>query len=208
MYMQVSTCRIFRSEIEKTISKLAETNEIIVGLSKLPICRTTIGAMEDYKSIQRHQNGYLLGLLKANYDTLPEIAKKQTKFDGVPIDLLIKLKVDENIIHNPEASLTEAMYNRCSIFVEEWENLFADGTHNFVLGFAEGYAFGFHNILEHEELEILLKPNPILDIWYNVYYFYENTNYSIPCKTDIYEFLSRRTRNSVEWLDVDIDLEF
>lgn len=184
----------FKSELETAMRKLTETGEVITSLSNISGTSNnqTLDAMlNEQKLIQKHQMRYILGLIKANYDTLPDALASQQKLGGVPLDLLVKLKVDEFVLIPREEKRVSDMtiekeywskYRRLSeticgfgynmYFIKErFERFFPDGMHEFVLGFAEGYSFGFHAIAAASGVETITTNPKTQDIWRNWEFF-------------------------------------
>lgn len=181
-----------------TLSEINEISEIIHTLSSVNNkTAATLIAEQDLK--YRHKMGYLLGSLKANLDCLPEEIASRQRLNNIPLNLLIKIKVDEFVLDIretlPHYELTfetdyEKKYRRLSelicgfgynmTFLEDrFEQFFPNGIHKFVLGFAVGYSKTFHEIAELAGISIDETDPKTQDIWKNWEYF---------LKRDIHEY--------------------
>lgn len=184
----------FATQLSETCTKRAEINDTIAGLSSLSKKSATVVALlEEQYRLARYQLGYTLGLMKAYIDTLPaELAAKQ-KINGIPVDLLIKIKVDEEVLNKREASrkahdftyeteywkryrrLSESIcgYGYNMYFIEErYHEFYPEGIHDFVSGFANGYSNGFHTIATEAGITDLVITKPVeQDIWKNWPFF-------------------------------------
>lgn len=178
------------------VSKAKETSEVIEVLSAMGN-NTAMALVEEQKFVKNYQVGYVLGNLKANFDSLPdEIAAKQ-KINGIPLNLFIKMKVDEYVLDVREKSYVEELtyvadyegkYRRLSElicgftfnngFIEErFERFFPNGTHMFVLGFAVGYSEEFHEIASKTNIATEHTEPKSQDIWKNWEYFLKRNVY-------------------------------
>ncbi|MGN1327917.1 MAG: hypothetical protein ACI4VQ_07590 [Clostridia bacterium] len=187
----------FSTELSASMRKYQDTQEIISSLKRIPgEGNETLAAMvKEHVALSKRQEGYILGMLKAYVDTLPnELASKQ-RFNGVPIDLMVKLKIDElvlNIRENPITrpqpcnftihtdywgrykSLSEYIcgYGYNMYFIEErFLQFYPCGMHWTVLGFAEGYSVAFHAIAKEAGIQTQKTDPKTQDIWKNWPYF-------------------------------------
>jgi len=78
-------------------SKAKDTSEIIEALSATGN-KTAMTLIAEQKKIYKYQVGYVLGSLKANLDCLPDEIASRQKMNGIPLNLMIKMKVDENVL--------------------------------------------------------------------------------------------------------------
>lgn len=175
-------------EISKTIQALSSVNN-----------KTAAALIAEQNLNYRYKMGYWFGSLKANLDCLPEeIASRQSLF-GVPLNLLIKTKVDEFVLDIRESSQPDELtlatdykkkYRRLSELIcgfgynmsfleERFEQFFPKGTHKFVLGFAIGYSETFCKIAELANIPTDSTDPKTQDIWKNWEYF---------LKRDVYEY--------------------
>jgi len=111
--------------------------------------------------------------------------------NGIPLNCLIKMKVDEQVLDIREALKTSDMtretsyfpkYRRLSSiicgfgynmsFIEErFQQFFPNGMHLFVLGFAEGYSDTLHMIAMDVGIEMDKTDPKTQDIWKNWPFF-------------------------------------
>lgn len=185
---------VFATQLAEAVKKSKDIAETICGLSKLenPNNATLVALLNEQVANQKFQLGYVLGLMKAYYDTLPPVVAEKQKINNIPVELLIKLKVDAEVLDNREkiknvVDFTHetdywARYRRLSETIcgfgynmhfipERFKMFYPNGMHKFVSGFAEGYSNGFHTIAEESGIKTE-KTNPIeQDIWKNWEYF-------------------------------------
>lgn len=184
----------FATQVEESLEKSREISEAIVALSTIT-CKdnaTLTALLAEQKKQEKYQLGCTLGLLKAYIDTLPTRIANSQKINGIPLDLMIKLKVDEEVLNQRE-NLThvqnftlETDYWRCYRRLSElicgygynmcfnqdrFEEFYPDGMHLFVSGFAGGYSCGFHTIAADSGIETTTTHTIKQDIWRNWPYF-------------------------------------
>lgn len=179
-------------KVYEMVSKAKETFAVIKALEAIDN-KTAFALINEQKLKYQYQMGYVLGALKANYDTLPEDIAARQKINNVPLNLLIKMKVDEFVLNVREVSnpndLTNCTeyddrYRRLSELIcgfgynmefleDRFELFFPNRTHKFVLGFAEGYAETFHKIAEEACVEVEYTDAKSQDIWKNLKFFLE-----------------------------------
>ena len=82
------------STVYNMAAKAKESSEIIEKLTAIGSI-TAIALINEQKRNQQFQLGYVLGGLKANLDCLPDKIASHQKINGIPINLLIKMNVDE-----------------------------------------------------------------------------------------------------------------
>ena len=181
-----------------TLSEIREISKTIQALSSVNN-KTAAALIAEQNLNYRYKMGYWFGSLKANLDCLPEeIASRQSLF-GVPLNLLIKLKVDEFVLNIRESSQPDELtletdykkkYRRLSELIcgfgynmsfleDRFEHFFPKGTHKFVLGFAIGYSETFRKIAELANVPTDDTDPKTQDIWRNWQYF---------LKRDIHEY--------------------
>lgn len=187
--------------------KIKEIEETIVGLNSIDRKnnRTLNAMLDDQKSQLRYQQGYRIGLLKALIDTMPpELAKNQT-INNVPLGMLIKLKIDEEVLEKLEKNgkvsgpyapkFNESPwynYRRfCELICgygynmyflqERFEECFPNGMHNFIHGFADAYSTAFHAIAAEAGISTERTETIQQDIWKNWQFFFthEVTEYRL-----------------------------
>lgn len=188
--------RAFLNLIEDSSKKINDVNEVLTGLKSITTTsNATLSTMiAEQENQLRYQRGYNLGVLKAFIDTLPtELAEAQT-FNGVPLNMLIKLKVDEDVLKQIDRkncsvymsfnSSHWANYRRLSEMIcgygysmvfsqSRFEEYFKNGVHMFVAGFANGYSHSFHMISAEAGI-VTEKTHPVhQDIWKNWQFFLE-----------------------------------
>lgn len=138
--------------------------------------------------------GYLLGIIKSNYDTLPDSLADSTTINGVSINTFIKQKVDENVLNPREKLQIKGIalekdywrtYQKLSKFIcgfgttmtfsdEHFINFFPRKISHFVRGFANGYSDGFHAIAAESNIKTT-RTHPIhQDIWKNFPFFLDH----------------------------------
>lgn len=186
--------RNFAAQLTETLEKSQEIAETITGLTAIGVKNnsTVNTLLAEQKNQQRYQLGCTLGLLKAYLDTLPpQIAEKQ-KIGGVPLSMLIKIKVDQEVLDQREKMehvdticiepdywkryrrLSEIIcgYGYSMCFNQElFERFYPDGMHHFVSGFAGGYSCGFHTIAADACIETTTTQTVKQDIWKNWPFF-------------------------------------
>lgn len=184
----------FATQVAESLEKSREISETIAGLSAISSKNnaTLNTLLAEQKNQQKYQLGCTLGLLKAYIDTLPpQIAEKQ-KINGIPLNMLIKLKVDEEVLNQREQLkhvndfTIEAdywkRYRRLSELIcgygysmcfsqERFEEFYPKGMHQFVAGFAGGYSCGFHTIAADSCIETSTTQTVKQDIWKNWQFF-------------------------------------
>lgn len=179
-------------ELRKRGQKREETRKIMNSLRKDTIqTKTTAAMLEKQNLLYQYQMGYILGLLKANNDCLPDDIAAQQTINGIPVGLAIKIKVD-NMVLQPREEIgpneltyeTEYWnkYRRLSELIcgfgynmrfseERFEAFFPNGMHRFVLGFAEGYSKCFHMLADEAGIETVCTDPKTQDIWKNWMFF-------------------------------------
>ncbi len=134
--------------------------------------------------------GYLLGVLKANVDTLPDKFADETSINGVSLDTFIKEAVDEKVFFPRQElkinliSLTDywETYKSMSEIIcgfgytmtfseERYFQFFPGQIGHFVSGFAGGYSDAFHAIATEANIKTT-RTHPLhQDIWKNWMFF-------------------------------------
>ncbi len=186
------------SRVYTTAAKAKESFDIVEALSATGN-KTALALIDEQKRNQQFQVGYVFGSLKANLDCLPEEIAARQKMNGIPLDFLIKMKVDEFVLNVREVSHAQEMtgytdyegkYRRLSecicgfgynmSFIEErFESFFPNGIHRFVLGFAVGYSETFHEIAAQACIKTEFTDPKTQDIWRNWEFF---------LKRDVHEY--------------------
>lgn len=186
------------SRVYAMAAKAKETFDIVEALSATGN-KTAIVLINEQKLNQQFQVGYVFGSLKANLDCLPDEIAARQKMNGIPLNLLIKMKVDEFVLDVREVSHAQEMtgytdyegkYRRLSecicgfgynmSFIEErFESFFPNGIHRFVLGFAVGYSETFHEIAAQACIKTEFTDPKTQDIWRNWEFF---------LKRDVHEY--------------------
>lgn len=186
------------SRVYTMAAKAKESFDIVEALNATGN-KTALALIDEQKRNQQFQVGYVFGSLKANLDCLPEEIAARQKMNGIPLDFLIKMKVDEFVLDVREVShaqeLTgytdyEGKYRRLSecicgfgynmSFIEErFESFFPNGIHRFVLGFAVGYSETFHEIAAQACIKTEFTDPKTQDIWRNWEFF---------LKRDVHEY--------------------
>lgn len=171
--------------------KIAETINNLLSI-QIDGSETFSVLIKNAENHAENRKGYLLGLLKVHYDTLPEEIANQQRINGIPLDWLIKLRVDEHVLNKREkiscvsdfTSETEywKKYRRLSELIcgfgysmcfnqERFRAFYPDGIASFVSGFAVGYSQGFHCLASENGIETDTT-NPIeQDVWKNWEFF-------------------------------------
>lgn len=184
----------FAAQLIDASHTLSDISETIVALSAVQTQnnQTLLSLLTEQKNAQQYQMGYTLGIMKAYVDTLPAEVANHQRINGVPLDLLIKLKVDEAVLNQREMiknvcnftfeTLYWSRYRRLSeaicgygynlYFIQErFEQFYPNGMHNFVAGFARGYSSAFHTIATECGIETVTTEPVEQDIWKNYPYF-------------------------------------
>lgn len=184
--------------VYKMADRAKESQGIIEALSATNSL-TAFALVNEQKLNYQYQIGFVLGSLKANLDCLPDEIALRQKVNGIPLDLFIKMKVDEFVLDIREVSHANEMtsytdyeekYRRLSelicgfgynmSFIEErFESFFPNGTHRFVLGFAVGYSETFHEIAAQACVPTEFTDPKTQDIWKNWEFF---------LKRDVHEY--------------------
>lgn len=140
-----------------------------------------------------------LGALKANLDLLPEELAITQVFDEVPLDVLIKNKMD-NMVRKvrlrsrdtKELTTTMDHWERyvelskiicgykgnCKFKEELFRQFYPDDTSNYVSMFATGYSEVFHQSAQDAAIKTSFTHTKTKDIWKNWAYFIEEGVYS------------------------------
>ena len=186
------------STVYNMAAKAKESSEIIEELTAIGSI-TAIALINEQKRNQQFQVGYVFGSLKANLDCLPDEIAARQKMNGIPLNLLIKMKVDEFVLDVREVSHAQEMTGytdyegkyRClsecicgfgynmSFIEERFESFFPNGIHRFVLGFAVGYSETFHEIAAQACIKTEFTDPKTQDIWKNWEFF---------LKRDVHEY--------------------
>lgn len=96
------------SRVYTMAAKAKETFDIVEALSATGN-KTAIVLINEQKLNQQFQVGYVFGSLKANLDCLPDEIAARQKMNGIPLNLLIKMKVDEFVLDVREVSHAQEM---------------------------------------------------------------------------------------------------
>lgn len=91
------------SRVYTMAAKAKESFDIVEALSATGN-KTALALIDEQKRNQQFQVGYVFGSLKANLDCLPEEIAARQKMNGIPLDFLIKMKVDEFVLDVREVS--------------------------------------------------------------------------------------------------------
>jgi len=186
------------SRVYTMAAKAKETFDIVEALTATGN-KTAFALINEQKLNQQFQVGYVFGSLKANLDCLPDEIAACQKMNGIPLNLHIKMKVDEFVLDVREVSHAQEMtgytdyegkYRRLSecicgfgynmSFIEErFESFFPNGIHRFVLGFAVGYSETFHEIAAQACIKTEFTDPKTQDIWRNWEFF---------LKRDVHEY--------------------
>ena len=186
------------STVYNMAAKAKESSEIIEELTAIGSI-TAIALINEQKRNQQFQVGYVFGSLKANLDCLPDEIAARQKMNGIPLNLLIKMKVDEFVLDVREVSHAQEMTGytdyegkyRClsecicgfgynmSFIEERFESFFPNGIYRFVLGFAVGYSETFHEIAAQACIKTEFTDPKTQDIWRNWEFF---------LKRDVHEY--------------------
>lgn len=187
----------FKKGLQKSMEGLTATDQVISAMAQLDQDNPTVQALLKNEHEQNLFNkGHLLGYLKAWIDTLPEELAAKQLISGIPVNMLIKLKVDEEVLnilekHYPRGfwktvtSETEyrSKYRRlCEMicgygynmyFIEErFKEMFPCGMDRFVEGFARGYSESLEIIAAGYQYTSVERTDPkTQDIWKNWQFF-------------------------------------
>lgn len=185
----------FAAQLTDSIRKLREYENTIEAMKQISLEKSeTLMLLEaEQFNLSKEQFGYILGLLKANLDSLPDEIARTQKINDVPIDILIKLKVDQEVLEQRRKKNVSDMtvatkywdkYRRlselicgygynCSFIPERFEQFYPGTMHHFVRGFANGYSSALHTIAEEEGI-MMRRTDPVTqDIWKNWPFFLE-----------------------------------
>lgn len=199
--LMVSRESNFKSELEGRIDKYHDSLNVKNALEKLTIPSESIEAMKaQQEGTCKYNMGAILGTLKAFNDTLPEEVAAMQRINDVPLDMLIKVKIDQIVTeqrkkNRPMEMTSEtsymAKYRRLSemicgygynmYFLEDRFKEFFPGVHKIVLGFAEAYSEYFHKLASVMGIQTVTTSPKTQDIWKNWMYFLDpkTTKYSL-----------------------------
>lgn len=189
------------SELRSRIEKYQDSVKVKNALEKLTIPSESIEAMKaQQEGTCKYNMGAILGTLKAFNDTLPEEVAAMQRINDVPLDMLIKVKIDQIVTeqrkkNRPMEMTSEtsymAKYRRLSemicgygynmYFLEDRFKEFFPGVHKIVLGFAEAYSEYFHKLASVMGIQTVTTSPKTQDIWKNWMYFLDpkTTKYSL-----------------------------
>lgn len=189
------------SELKSRIEKYQDSVKVKNALEKLTIPSESIEAMkEQQEGTCKYNMGAILGTLKAFNDTLPEEVAAMQRINDVPLDMLLKFKIDQIVTEqrkkNRPLEMTSetsymAKYRRLSemicgygynmYFLEDRFKEFFPGVHKIVLGFAEAYSEYFHKLASIMGIQTVTTSPKTQDIWKNWMYFLDpkTTQYSL-----------------------------
>ena len=182
----------FSAHLSDSVRKMNGYKETKNALETISCKNETIMAMiTEQVELSEEQLGYIFGMIKANLDTLPPVLAEEQKLNGIPLEMLVKLKVDEHVLevrkHERFVEMTyETKYwNRyrrlcemicgygynCSFITERFEQYFPKLVHCFVRGFANGYSSALHTIAAEEGIQTIRTDPVTQDIWKNWPFF-------------------------------------
>lgn len=196
--LTISNSNNAMERVSRMASKAKESFDLIEAL-KATNNPTALALVNEQSLNHQYEVGYVYGSLKANLDCLPDEIANRQRVNGIPLNLLIKMKVDEFVLDVREASHASEMtnytdyagkYRRLSelicgfgynmSFIEDrFESFFPKGSHRFVLGFAIGYSETFHEIAAQACVPTDFTDPKTQDIWKNWEYF---------LKRDVHEY--------------------
>lgn len=178
------------ARVAEIASQAKETKNTLDALTAFEnkTAQTLVHAIRDK---YLHEMGYVMGGLKANLDTMPEEIASTLVINSIPLNLMIKMKVDEFVLDQREKHkitwlscdsdysrqyryLSEMIcgYGYNMYFINErFEAYFPAGIHHFVEGFANGYSETFHEIAEKCGINTEHTNPKEQDIWRNWQYF-------------------------------------
>ncbi len=191
----------FKSEIEGRVEKYQDSLKVKKALDSLSIPSESIDAIKAQQAgTCKYNLGAILGMLKAFNDTLPQEVAAMQRINGVPLDMMIKFKIDhivreERKKNRPVEMTSETSYmpkyRRLSemicgygynmYFDEGRFKEFFPGVHTIVLGFAEAYSEYFHGKASKLGIKTVTTSPKTQDIWKNWMYFLDpkSTEYSL-----------------------------
>lgn len=189
------------SELKSRIEKYQDSVKVKNALEKITIPSESIEAMKAKQDgTCKYNMGAILGTLKAFNDTLPQEVAAMQCINGVPLDMMIKFKIDQIVTEQRKknrplemTSETSYMgkYRRLSemicgygynmYFLEERFREYFPGVHTIVLGFAEAYSEYFHKLASKLGIQTVTTSPKTQDIWKNWTYFLDpkSTEYSL-----------------------------
>lgn len=189
------------SELRSRIEKYQDSVKVKNALENLTIPSESIEAMKaQQEGTCKYNLGAILGTLKAFNDTLPQEVAEMQRINGVPLDMMIKFKIDhivreERKKNRPLEMTSETSYmpkyRRLSemicgygynmYFLEDRFKEFFPGVHTIVLGFAEAYSEYFHKLASVMGIQTVTTSPKTQDIWKNWMYFLDSktTKYSL-----------------------------
>lgn len=189
------------SELRSRIEKYQDSVKVKNALENLTIPSESIEAMKaQQEGTCKYNLGAILGTLKAFNDTLPQEAAEMQRINSVPLDMMIKFKIDHIVREDRKknrplemTSETSYMpkYRRLSemicgygynmYFLEDRFKEFFPGVHTIVLGFAEAYSEYFHKLASVMGIQTVTTSPKTQDIWKNWMYFLDSktTKYSL-----------------------------
>lgn len=189
------------SELRSRIEKYQDSVKVKNALENITIPSESIEAMKAQQDgTCKYNMGAILGTLKAFNDTLPEEIAAMQRINNVPLDMLIKVKIDQIVTeqrkkNRPMEMTSEtsymAKYRRLSemicgygynmYFIEDRFKEFFPRVHTIVLGFAEAYSEYFHKLASVMGIQTVTTSPKTQDIWKNWMYFLDSktTKYSL-----------------------------
>ena len=188
----ISVLGTFGVDLSASLEKYYNAVETLAALAKVNNDGKAITyMMEEYEGHINRRRGFILGQLKALVDTCPKQVADQLRMGGVPIDLAIKMRIDELVREPREQQRAPEFtgetsywgkYRRLSelicgfgynmTFIEErFKQFFPSGIHWTVLGFAEGYSAAFHAIAAENGIHTEKTDPKAQDVWKNWQFF-------------------------------------
>lgn len=189
------------SELKSRIEKYQDSVKVKNALEKFTIPSESIEAMKEQQDgTCKYNMGAILGTLKAFNDTLPQEVAANQRINGVPLDMMIKVKIDQIVTEQRKKNCPNEMtletsymgkYRRLSelicgygynmYFLEDRFKEFFPGVHKIVLGFAEAYSEYFHKLASVMGIQTVTTSPKTQDIWKNWMYFLDpkTTQYSL-----------------------------
>lgn len=179
-------------EFRKTVSEKKATEKTITSLSRFQN-DVAVAAVREYEMKELYTQGYALGMLLSYAQLAPE----EIKVEEISASIWVKMQMDQLVLEKLKNSNNvtwknrlqdsyEYTYRRLSelicgygynlYFIEErFQRFFAEGTHNVVQGFAEGYSHVFHSMAVYGGIKADVTNPKEQDIWKNYLYFISPT---------------------------------
>lgn len=147
---------------------------------------TIESVLQVQRSASSYEIGYILGLIMANYDTVPKELKTSFIINEMPANQWVKSRINELVLER----MGTVYYSLISDYFQKYKDLtallsknenqfssyFSNGTHNVVSGFASGYSHAWHLACDEIGFKTSITDPIMQDIWKNWQFFIYKDN--------------------------------